>query len=344
MMNGRGVKMQNQATAKKAKAKRPLVFKPYLKGNVFDGTAMKRALRLMAYFLMFAFLYLMVGSALQLGNAFLRTVMNLLMVLVCAAILYMDGARLGEAEVAFGEIAYGRQQSGRDVEEKDRERCFHPLKGVVIALVAAVPLLLLTIPNALTAEKQVYTLQSLPKWVSGYGSQAEIPAPLSYYSRQVSVTVMDVVHMISRILIFPFANIATVDNKDALLLMDRLSPLLSCLPLLGFPLGYLTGPRSRALVHGDISSSNKRQQRRFCFLEVLFGHARGGKKRIKGCHALLVGIIVGDYIRIVDVFQRLQLVYFQHFFKRGSGNHRKLSARLFASSVWYPGQRTGSWQ
>ena len=60
----------------------------------------------------------------------------------------------------------------------------------------------------------------------------------------------------------PFANIATVDNTDALLVMDRLSPLLACLPLIGFPLGYLTGPRSRAMVHGDISSSNKRVQRK----------------------------------------------------------------------------------
>ena len=76
------------------------------------------------------------------------------------------------------------------------------------------------------------------------------------------ITVMDILRMVDRILIFPFANIATVDNKDALLLMDRLSPLLVCLPALGYPLGYLTGPRSRALVHGDIRSNEKRNQRR----------------------------------------------------------------------------------
>ena len=68
--------------------------------------------------------------------------------------------------------------------------------------------------------------------------------------------------MIARILIFPFANIATSDQPDLMLLMDRLSPLLACLPALGFPLGYLTGPQSRAMVHGDIAASNRRQQRR----------------------------------------------------------------------------------
>ena len=62
--------MQNQS--KSAKNKTPLVFKPYLKGNLFDGAAMKRGLRLMAYYLMFAFLYLIVGSALQFGGFAVR--------------------------------------------------------------------------------------------------------------------------------------------------------------------------------------------------------------------------------------------------------------------------------
>ena len=252
-----------QEQTKKAKNnKRPMVFKPYTRGNVFDSAALKRSLRVMAYFFMFAFLYLIVGSALQFDSAFLRVLMNVLMVLVCSAIVYMDGARLGENEVAFGEITYTRQQNGKETGEKDKLRCYHPLKGVMIALAAAVPVLLLTLPHAVTAVKQVYTLQRLPKWVAGYSNQAEVMAPLQFYTREVQVSALDILRMITRILIFPFANIATVDNPDALLTMDRLSPLLASLPLIGFPLGYLTGPRSRAMVHGDISNSNKRAQRR----------------------------------------------------------------------------------
>ena len=52
--------MQNQT--KNAKKKTPMVFKPYLKGNLLDGAAVKRGLRLMAYYLMFVFLYLIVGT------------------------------------------------------------------------------------------------------------------------------------------------------------------------------------------------------------------------------------------------------------------------------------------
>lgn len=253
--------MQDQ-TKKMKNKKRPLVFKPYVKGNAFDSAALKRSLRVMAYFFMFAFLYVIAGSTLQFGNVLLRVILNLLMVGVCAAVVYMDGARLGENEVAFGEIAYTRQQAGKETETKDKMRCYHPLKGVTIALIAAAPAVLITLPHAITAVKQTYYLQQLPKWVSGYSNQAEVMAPLQFYSRDVQITVLDILRMVSRVLIFPFANIATVDNTDALLVMDRLSPLLACLPLIGFPLGYLTGPRARAMVHGDISSSNKRFQRK----------------------------------------------------------------------------------
>lgn len=251
--------MQNQTKKKNA---RPLIYKPYLKGNPMDGAAVKKSLKLMLYYFMFAFLYLVVGSALQIGGTAVRLALNLLMVLICAMIVYMDGARLGENEVAYGEIAYARQEAGNPVDAKEKQRCYHPLKGVCIALVAAVPLVLLTLPHALTAQKQVYVLQSLPRWVSSFESQEELTAPLQYYQRQVSLGVMDVLRMVSRILVFPFANIATADNADALLLVDRLSPLLACMPLVGFPIGYMTGPRTRAMIHGDISHNNKRAQRK----------------------------------------------------------------------------------
>lgn len=253
--------MQNQSKNAK-KNQRALVFKPYLKGNLLDGAAVKRGIRLMAYYLMFAFLYLIVGSALQFGNFFIRTALNLIIVLICAMIVYMDGSRLGENEVAFGEIAWARQESGKTVDEKDKQRCYHPGKGWMISLIGMIPVFLLTLPHALTATKQVYILQSLPRWVASYSAQQEVTAPLAYYTREGGLNVMDILRMVSRVLIFPFANIATTDRPDLLLVFDRLSPLLAALPLIGFPVGYLTGPRSRAMVHGDISSNNKRVQRK----------------------------------------------------------------------------------
>ena len=37
-------------------------------------------------------------------------------------------------------------------------------------------------------------------------------------------------------------------------LVDRLSPLLACLPVIGFPFGYLTGPRSRAALRKEAAA------------------------------------------------------------------------------------------
>ena len=61
-----------------------------------------------------------------------------------------------------------------------------------------------------------------------------------------------------RLLLFPFVNIAGANNADALLLVDRLSPLLCLLTPACYGLGYLRGPQLRALVHGNIRQ-NKRK-------------------------------------------------------------------------------------
>ena len=251
-----------QDKAKKAKKKRTLIYKPYLKGNCVSGYAVKRGLKVLLYYLIFAFLYLILGATLQFDSTALRVITNALLVLVCVALMYMEGARLGESEVALAEIAWARKEAGREVSRQDRDRCYHPMKGFFIFLVGVALLLLLAIPHALTAQKQVYSLQTLPSWVSAFDGHDEVALPLQYYQRDYALTAWDILRMVVRVLVFPFANIATSGNADAMLTVDRLSPLLVCIPALGFPAGYLTGPRSRAMVHGDIKTSVKRHQRR----------------------------------------------------------------------------------
>lgn len=251
-----------QDKAKKNKKKRPLIYKPYKKGVCCTGVAVRKGLRILAYYLLFAFLYLILGATLQFENMLLRVICNGVLVLVCAMLLYMDGARLGESETALGEIAYMQEQKGKGVSQQDLAHCYHPLKGLFILLVGIAPLLLLTVPHALLAQKQVYVLQGLPSWLSAFDGHEEVSLPLAYYQRDYSLGMADILRVIVRLLIFPFTNIATGDNADAMLLVDHLSPLLVCLPALGFPLGYMTGPLARAMVHGDISSSNKRRLRK----------------------------------------------------------------------------------
>ena len=247
---------------KNAKKKRELVYKPYQKGNWHGAGAVKRALRLLAFYAAFAFLNLVAGTALQFDNALLRVIANALLLLVCCAVIYMDGAKLGEDEVARGEIVWTRKETGKEVTKQDLDRCYHPLKGVFIAVLAMIPFWILTVPHALTAKEQTYMLQSLPSWVSGYQGQSELMAPLAYYQQQVPITVLDIVRVIDRLLIFPFVGMANAAGASAVLTVDRLSPLLVCVPAAAFPLGYLTGPRSRAMVHGDIKTSATRYRKR----------------------------------------------------------------------------------
>lgn len=250
-----------QKQTKKKNKKPPVVYKPYKKGPWHSGYAAKKGLRLLAYYLIFLFLYLVAGTMLQFENVALRIAANAMLVLVCCLLTYMNGAKAGEEETALGEIAWTREQDGKQISEKDAVRCFHPLKGFFICLVAVLPLVLLALFHALSAEKQVYVLQALPGWVGSFSGQGEISQPLSYYGREVAVGIKDYVRIAVRLLVYPFANMAA-DDADALLLVDRLSPLLVCVPALGYAVGYLTGPFSRARVHGDIATSVKKAKRK----------------------------------------------------------------------------------
>ena len=252
--------MQDQAKRKSKRQK--MVYKPYKKGPAFSAYAVKQALRLFPYFILFAVLYLLLGAVLTFESDFLRWAANIVLVLMCVAITFVKGARLGENEASLGEIAYAREASGKNVDPADAEKCFHPAKGFVIFLLSAVPVLLITVPFALLAKKQVYALQPLPSWVSAYFSQSIIREPLRYYDISYTAGIVDYLRIVVRLLVLPFANIATADRADAMYLVDRLSPLLACLPVIGFPFGYLTGPRSRAALHGDIAVGLRRARRK----------------------------------------------------------------------------------
>ena len=251
-----------QKNAKNSKNQREMVFKPYLKGAPWDGHAIKRGLKILTYYLVFVFLYLLIGSMLSSDNPWITWPVNLIMVGLCAALLYADGAREGESHVALGEIAYARKQNGKEVSEDDRRKCFHPAKGFVIMLCGVALLVIVCAAHAVTAQKQVYALQALPDWVNAYSDDSDVMRPLAYYREGAGLAALDILHVAGRLLIFPFAQIARMYGTDAVLLCDRLSPLLVCLPALGFSLGYLTGPRSRAAVHGDIKASNSKYRRR----------------------------------------------------------------------------------
>ena len=126
------------------------------------------------------------------------------------------------------------------------------------AACGAAPVFIIALIYAFMAQKQTYSLGVLPSWVSAYEEHADIGAALAYYHQTSAVQLADVLRVAVRLLLFPFVNIAGANNADALLLVDRLSPLLCLLTPACYGLGYLRGPQLRALVHGNIRQ-NKRK-------------------------------------------------------------------------------------
>ena len=251
----------NAAAVKKKKPARKMVHKPYQKGTPTGGKLKRRALKVFGLMVAIALIYLVVGSVLTFGNAFLRCAVNVLLLLAGMMLLYSAGLQEGDSDVAFSEIVYQRIQSGKKADEEDIRRCYHPLKGLVIALLGISPLLLIAIVFAFLARKQVYVLQTLPSWVGAYENVDGIGQALSYYSRPSSLQAVDVLRIIVRVFTLPYINIVTTDNTTAMYVIDKLSPLVILLPALFYWVGYVRGALSRALVHGSIASNNRRRSR-----------------------------------------------------------------------------------
>jgi hypothetical protein len=249
--------MQGSASGKK---KPKIVTKPLLTGSMLDGATAKRALRVAGSMLVTVFLYLVFGSLLVVENLFLRLLANGALILMCGGLLYMSGATQGEADAAFGEIMYQRSQEGKPVPDSERARSFYPLKGVATAFLGASPYVLLALVSAVTVQIETYSLGALPSWLSAYQRQGEIGSALSYYQSGTSFGVLDFVQLGSRLMILPYVSMAGASNAAAVLLVQRLAPILVLLIPSGYALGYLRGREMRARVHTSIAQSKRKKK------------------------------------------------------------------------------------
>ena len=107
------------------------VYKPYLRGNMFSGLAMKRGLRVFGIMAAFAFFGLLASGVFSFDSGILRVVMNGALLFFGAMLMFSEGSRFGEADVTFAEIALKHQEEGKEVTKKDRDTCYHPGKGFV---------------------------------------------------------------------------------------------------------------------------------------------------------------------------------------------------------------------
>lgn len=250
--------MQNKGNKKPIE----IVHKPIIPGSWHGKDARKMAFKRFLSVLATTLIYLFGGLLLSFDAMWGR-------ILTCVTVVggvmyyqYMNGLNQGENDAAYGEIIYGRKQSGHQIPASECERSFHPMKGIFASVVGAAPFMLFALVFAVMTKPVYYSLGVLPAWTDGLMTQTEFATGVGYYAVSNGMTALEVVRVIVRSMIMPFVNIATAIDANAVLLCERLSPLFVLISPLGFGLGYLRGQNLRDQVNTGIKMGDDRKKKR----------------------------------------------------------------------------------
>ncbi len=248
-------------TNSKNKPAAPVV-KPFLKGSPTDEGTLRSALAFCGVLILAAFMCFIVCSMMNFDSAPLRIAVNGVVEVLILLIFFNNASGKGADAVARGEILYQRQEKGQAFSESERRICFHPLKGYLIGLLGTVPLLICAVILALTAHPQSTGAGALPTWLSAYQRRTEIGDALVAYTVSSGMALEDVMRLIIRIALMPFVNMVGTENRDMMLTLEHLSPLLVLLPSIAYGSGYLQGKKMRIRVHTEIAQNNKKRARK----------------------------------------------------------------------------------
>ena len=251
--------MQNKGNKKRVIEE---VKKPIIRGSWHGRDAWKLALKRALSMFIVIFVYLIAGIMFTFNSFWGRILSSAFIVFVAAYYLYASGVAQGQTDAAFGEILYVRNAEGHPIPETDRERSFHPLKGVFAVLVGSLPFILFALVFACLTRETTYRLGTLPVWTEGLMAQSEFGDALAYYDHRAGMTAIDIMRVVDRAMIMPFINIASLWGSKAALLAERLSPLLLLAAPLGYALGYSQGLRVRTQINTGIKMGDDKKKRR----------------------------------------------------------------------------------
>lgn len=205
--------------------------------------------------------YVFLSGIMSTGSIWLRYLMTGAAVLAVAALFYSAGVNRGVADVEIGERCHRRQEADQDIPDDDRRNAFHPLKGFITGVIGTLPLLVCAIILAFTARRVMTAMGTLPDWMSSYASRSDLAGGLVAYGVHTPVTILDYVRVVVRVAVMPFVALVTAENNEAVLFIERISPLLVLIPAIASGIGYLQGPGARARIHTAIAK-NKRRRRK----------------------------------------------------------------------------------
>lgn len=246
--------------AKKQKIEK--VSKPYLTGDIIDRTTIPGALKFFLGTVVMTILFLILGVMMSWETKWLNIAVNAFIVLAVYLFFHQIGMGAGTDAVSQGEIMYGRQEKDRPVADWERSMCYHPLKGLVSALIGSIPLVLCSLVLAIIAQRQVSNIGALPSWVSGIEGREEIGAALAFYHETSSMSLESALRLVIRMSTMPFVNMIGAADKDGMLLLERISPVLNLLPAIAYGVGYTSGVGVRASIHTNIALGKRKARRK----------------------------------------------------------------------------------
>lgn len=239
-----------------------VVTKPFLTGSVTDENTVKNAFKFFGIMILIIFMTFIVCSLTSFDNHTLRIIINVLIVALVLFILFYKGANPGADAVSRGEILYQRQEKGQDVTPGERRLCYHPMKGYLNAFLGTIPFLIPALILAFTTQKSTTSFGTLPDWMGSMINRSEIGDALVTYTNPSGMTSNDFIRMFVRIFVMPFISMTGASNRDGMLIVERLSPLILLLPTLAHGTGYAYGKHIRTKIHTEIEENKKKKQRR----------------------------------------------------------------------------------
>ncbi|MCE5342525.1 MAG: hypothetical protein LLF96_02915 [Eubacteriales bacterium] len=240
----------------------PEVVKPVLIGSWHGRDAWKQGAKLMLNILFVSIIYLILSLLLTFDALALRMITALVLIATAVGYLYTTGVTAGHADAAFGEIMYLRDQEGKPITAEERERCFHPMKGLFAVLVGAAPYLVITIVFACITTLSTYSLGVLPSWLTRYTRQSGIGDALQYYQGRGGLELFTILRVVIRSMTMPFINVAVKLGDVATLWAERLSPVWILVAPMGYALGYAQGLKARTKINTGIAIGDQKKKRR----------------------------------------------------------------------------------
>lgn len=209
---------------------------------------LRTALRIFGYTVAFGFIGFMIVPALMGASPALRIPLVGLYIAAAGMLFFMDGSYRGERDCTMSETLDKLGAKGTYTPNAAEEgKRFNRLKGVLSALIGALPLVIIAAIVAVLAKPFSYTLQDLPAWMGTYVQRPEIGDALVYLQGEMpSATIVDYLRIAVRFMLFPFVGLVGEMTDEMSLMFDRIAPLLALILPLCAAVGYQFGPRRRA--------------------------------------------------------------------------------------------------